>query len=621
MRFYSKLLIASSIFNCFLYFSNFASAQTQLSNCGEINIPGEYLITQNLISAGTCINVNTDNVLIDGGPLQNSITFSQSENGHGILVNTNVSNLEIKNITFIKGSYTGCSESNCSAIRRNGSVSAKIHGNHFELENRSNAYLRAIHFSNGSGTAGEIYANTASLSGTYAGDLILLSGSYNQFKIYNNQFEVSNIDSHDYRRTHLVSLIGSNDGTEIYENDFTAQIGTKAVQFVSNWQGSNANVHHNTFTTYGSASRLIHFDKHTNPNVAYNDINLFCNNITGACAGIRLRDTTNNGAIHHNKIVTECAESSTAGCIPIRIGGHGSSAGNYPYSNSIYQNSIETNDLALSFEQYSSGNLAYNNTIRVNLDGTYAYNLYPWHDPAPLEVDFSYNAIINDSGQPYSVRIIGDTGDSIIASSCADLVDDRPLAESDVIDSTEGSIFEITASECIAGVAPAGAFEPLGRDATLPDEGDPGDVDPPGGDQDDDDDDDGGDTRNDLPSFPPDDKDNPREPDTTLINFSELLSECKFLLMRAKEYSLRNSNDTRRVSKQRKFQMRSAIRSLRLNLRTIINALRDNNYNKSLAPDGLNITRAKRAVRLSKRATRKRALLNRLQRLLKKMSR
>jgi len=86
-----------------------ASAQTPISSCKDINSPGYYYLTQNLIGlksgANYCIKISASNVVLDGNG--HSLTGSGTEYYDGVYVDS-ASNITVKNL-MVSGYSTGIS--------------------------------------------------------------------------------------------------------------------------------------------------------------------------------------------------------------------------------------------------------------------------------------------------------------------------------------------------------------------------------------------------------------------------------------------------------------------------------------------------------------------------------
>ena len=90
---------------CLLGFTSEATAQTSISNCGPINDPGAYILTNNLVTSGDCLTINANNVSID----LSGFTIFGDGTGNGIVSGVNaIEGFTVRNGT-VKGFDVGMS--------------------------------------------------------------------------------------------------------------------------------------------------------------------------------------------------------------------------------------------------------------------------------------------------------------------------------------------------------------------------------------------------------------------------------------------------------------------------------------------------------------------------------
>jgi len=106
----------------------FALADVSLSDCGEINESGDYLLTGTVISENSCFNILADNVKINCGG--HSITYGTSGEGYPNGIYTENDNLVVENCLFIDGSDVGTSR---DAIELVNSQGHSVDSNEFDL--------------------------------------------------------------------------------------------------------------------------------------------------------------------------------------------------------------------------------------------------------------------------------------------------------------------------------------------------------------------------------------------------------------------------------------------------------------------------------------------------------
>src|SRR5450759_1521686 len=96
-----------------------AHSQTNITECGQdINAPGNYVLTNDLIGGPTCINITANNVVFDGAGYL--IHTNLPPNGtHGIVV-TNAGDVTIENTVLSNWEYgIECNWSNPGQIINN----------------------------------------------------------------------------------------------------------------------------------------------------------------------------------------------------------------------------------------------------------------------------------------------------------------------------------------------------------------------------------------------------------------------------------------------------------------------------------------------------------------------
>lgn len=136
----NKILLA--IFSIFLI--SFASAANyNITNCQDITLPGTYLITQDLSSSATCLNILASNVFINGN--SKTIVGLGSNDKQGIDI-FNQSNIYIQNLN-IRGFGTGISGIDLNNLNLE-SINIQNTTIGLYLANSQNTYLNDMTYSN-----------------------------------------------------------------------------------------------------------------------------------------------------------------------------------------------------------------------------------------------------------------------------------------------------------------------------------------------------------------------------------------------------------------------------------------------------------------------------------------
>ena len=120
----NKIVLPMVFLFCLILVSPTVFASTSVSACGALNSDGEtYILTQNINSAGTCITIGADNLILDGDSF--TITYGQSASGYGVDNSAGYDNITIKNLKITQGS----TEMNGYGIRFTSTVDSIIDNN------------------------------------------------------------------------------------------------------------------------------------------------------------------------------------------------------------------------------------------------------------------------------------------------------------------------------------------------------------------------------------------------------------------------------------------------------------------------------------------------------------
>jgi len=173
-----------------ILFSGSALGDTNITQCGEINSPGGYVLTQNIWNAGnsavlSCINITASNVIFEGnshfvvGNTAAVGTIGVYVNNPATITNVTVKNLTLKNfstgiyaIYSINNNFTGNNLSNNSkGINLSNSFNNNIYNNYFNntlnavSDSTPNSWNTTkqpgINIINGSYLGGNFWANSS----------------------------------------------------------------------------------------------------------------------------------------------------------------------------------------------------------------------------------------------------------------------------------------------------------------------------------------------------------------------------------------------------------------------------------------------------------------------------
>jgi len=101
----SLVLFITSLIVVFSYFLIPVNALTNISSCQDLNTANEvYTLINNISSAGTCLTINANNIIVDGNGFW--INYSQQSSGYGINNSGRFKNITIKNFNLIQGNKT-----------------------------------------------------------------------------------------------------------------------------------------------------------------------------------------------------------------------------------------------------------------------------------------------------------------------------------------------------------------------------------------------------------------------------------------------------------------------------------------------------------------------------------
>ena len=405
-----------SVVGLFFISTNFAYALTTITslpfNCNQAN--ETYILSSDLsIGSGNGITVNANNIIIDGNG--HTITYASSSGaGVAILINTNVSSLEIKNTIFTQGNYDPANNERPHSIYRSGSASGvKIHNNTFNIQytgSTSGNSVYVINLINAGNNSynNEIHSNNINISGESGARGINIDTRH----VWEGSIHHNNVFMRDlyhgpagYARAIMVSGNGNGNGF-IHNNTITLDGSIDTAQGLSTWNADNFEFYDNTINSAANHARSILIDGDSDGNKIYrNTVNMTTQwSNASASAGIRVRYGSDNNIIYQNIIDASTGNSS----YPLRLGGDDGLG--QPTGTVIHNNTLSSKTRVISIEE-GSDIVFYNNTI-TPVDAGYA--LYFWCTSSQNCDNVSFNAD-QVNGDVLFTGINGQTGATNVA--------------------------------------------------------------------------------------------------------------------------------------------------------------------------------------------------------------
>ena len=298
------------------------NAQTPISACINITTPGNYILSNDVSSNGTCIRVESSDVTFDCQ--DNTMVYAQSQPGNGISV-SNSNNTIIKNCRITKGnatinSFGGISlllshnstimNNNISDFGASGALGLSLSSspNSIIINNNISATLGSGYFSIGSlglkillshnstMINNTIYASGSATYGTGAVGL-LLSSSTNSTIINNNIFALS---ISVFSSTGSAGLSLSSSSNSIIMNNNVSSSNADGLYLNSNPNSiiSNNNISISATSSTSIVANGLHLVSSTNSTVSNNTIS-----VAGPVPryGLYL-DSNQNSTILNNKL-------------------------------------------------------------------------------------------------------------------------------------------------------------------------------------------------------------------------------------------------------------------------------------------------------------------------------
>ena len=328
---HGKILLMFLI--CFGVFTILVSATTltdPITSCGDITSPGYYHLTSSISSTGTCINITTDNVTLDGslyGLTFNSLGLS---NQYGILIAGGHTNISVINFNIINDSSSVDPGSNVIGIFANDSLSNSIIYNNF------------IKIYSVSGNSSSVMINGSSYSNNFTGNNM---NSYYDLFLYNSTNDTivaNNLNATYYGVYFFNSSINSISVLNISNNNITLYSGGYCIY--SNTNLSNSVIYNNTLSgTIGGSGIWILSPIFLNNTISNNKF------IFTSGSGIYLSNSTNS-TISNNQIL------ASSDAINISISN----------SNLVSNNNLTSSTGGRGLELYTSNRSIFsNNTIEA----------------------------------------------------------------------------------------------------------------------------------------------------------------------------------------------------------------------------------------------------------------
>lgn len=191
---------------------------TKLTACGTISLPGNYLLTQDVSSPGTCFTIASSNVVLDCAyeGARYTITYGVQESGIGV-TGQDVGDITIKNCHITKGSNIGGGNAGIQIYGNKGSVS--ILGNFIQTNGDPEGPQGNGNYGivlKGSGSNSIISHNTIQTNGYDKNSGIYLEGTShnkideNDIKTYGHEYNFGATLTNSNNNSITVNYIGTN---------------------------------------------------------------------------------------------------------------------------------------------------------------------------------------------------------------------------------------------------------------------------------------------------------------------------------------------------------------------------------------------------------------------------
>jgi len=367
----------------------FEIQQTNIPYCGEISMSGDYYLSENITSDGSCIVINANNVVIDCQG--NEIEFgnsSETSNKYGIFVN-NASNVQILNCNIRKrfgGSYNyGIYINESSDVQISySSIYINASGNYnrgvySDFDSGENQYINVqhskIHIESGS-NCDAIYLRNSDNSGIF-NNTINLTNSANCEAVEVYLSDATNVDSNEIyllnsASSNAVYFISSKLADAIYNNISLIGCGdySGGITLTSSSDYSYANINNIILNCSGSNIYGISLTDY-NQTISYNHI--YAKGDSNVIGIGREGHTYDNTKLHSNAIEVNG-----------RIGIYGIKVASFGNNESVYNNTINvagesenSSDIRGIYLSSATKGFYYNNNIRLSKgfgSGVYLYN-------------------------------------------------------------------------------------------------------------------------------------------------------------------------------------------------------------------------------------------------------
>ena len=340
---------------------------TPISQCGLINAPGKYVLTQEINSTGTCLTVNVDDVEIDcqGYTINYDTAGTNVRMGINAVDGTNPhNNLTVKNCVLVKPTNVGNSGYGIMLTRYSNS---KLINNTIYTNGTTDNY--GIYLTTNSQN-NLIENNKIYSSGSSSGNagLYILTGSSNNVLRNNNIYTYGTTTGYGIWISGVTTP--SNNNTIYSNNISTAGTGANNYGIYLYRNVSHSNITANVILTSGTTTNHgIYGVGTTGLEVNNNTIESNRINVTGSAAtitnyGVYISSNANNNAITNNTIYT----FGTTANYGIYLLGTTTltSNNNSIISNIIRTNGTTTNNYGIRISTNANGNVVEQNDIATS---------------------------------------------------------------------------------------------------------------------------------------------------------------------------------------------------------------------------------------------------------------
>ena len=424
--------------------------------CGTIDSPGTYRLNQSISGTGTCLNITSDNVIIDGNNYQLTYDTSSVSNNYGIYVK-GANHTKIMNITVAQ-SGTGSSgygviferttnstvfNSNVTT-RGNSAIGIWITSGRDSMNFTNNNITTLTTNSNAQGI--NIDANSSIIEGnvittfSLGGVGVSTAGGTSHYIIKGNKIYTN----HDAATSNADGIsVGSNSKNNSILNNLIVTIGgiSEGIDLLGNLN----NILNNTINTSGSSSDGIFYSGGQNSTIADNSIttygdtgygislssvsytNLSGNNITTTNVnsnGFKLTSTSNNNHLDRNNVTVQGSGSDG---VSLAFSSNNNLSNNViktfhneskgvdiccsPVDNNTFYNlNIETIGINSSaFYLYATANFSVYDSI-LNASGTNAADFYVTRESGSSTKGGTWNFTNVTNGDGNGIRVNWTTG-------------------------------------------------------------------------------------------------------------------------------------------------------------------------------------------------------------------